>query len=251
MPTGRWPVRSSVQKSWPDRSLVNGRPLGARCSSPLAVLDRGADGDELRHVLAPLVAADVQPHADDAVGAELVGLLLHARHRQLARGVHRLREHLHLLALASSADCWKPMWKIDEPTTSPSGSKPASLTSRNSSTDRSEVNRPRLFCSRRAAAGLGHALQGGRVVGAHAGLLAGRSSAGSSGTVLAGGRDRRAEDVEGDDQVLALVVLAADLAGRRCRASICMPIMPPAPSRCGLRASRGRAPSRARRRRPG
>ncbi len=53
-------------------------------------------------------------------------------------------------SLVFHEDCWKPMWKIDEPTTRPSGSKPASLTSRNSATDRSDVNRPRLFCSRRA-----------------------------------------------------------------------------------------------------
>ena len=37
----------------------------------LAMLDRGADRDELGEIRAPLVAADVQPHADDAVGAEL------------------------------------------------------------------------------------------------------------------------------------------------------------------------------------
>ena len=35
----------------------------------------------------------------DAVGAELVGLLLHARHGQLAGVVHGLREHVHLLVL--------------------------------------------------------------------------------------------------------------------------------------------------------
>ena len=35
---------------------------------------------------------------DDAVGAELIGLLLHPRHRQLAGAVHRLGEHRHLLA---------------------------------------------------------------------------------------------------------------------------------------------------------
>ncbi len=64
-----------------------------------AVLDGGAHGDELGHALTPVVAADRQAHADDAVGAELLGLLLHARHRELARLVHRLREHVHLLAL--------------------------------------------------------------------------------------------------------------------------------------------------------
>src|SRR5207247_4138914 len=64
-----------------------------------AVLDGGADGDELGQIGTPLVAADVQPHPDDAVGAELVGLLLHARHRQLAGVVHGLGEDVHLLVL--------------------------------------------------------------------------------------------------------------------------------------------------------
>jgi hypothetical protein len=104
MPTGRWPVCSSVQNSWPLRSLVNGRPFGARWSSP-PVLDRRADGDELGHVLAPLVAADVEAHADDAVGAELVGLLLHARHRQLAGVVHRLGEDV-ISWLCFHCACW-------------------------------------------------------------------------------------------------------------------------------------------------
>ena len=73
------------------------------------VLDRGADGDELGEVLAPLVAADVEAHADDAVGAELLGLLLHPRHRELARLVHRLREHGQLLVLAVAGHL-QPMW---------------------------------------------------------------------------------------------------------------------------------------------
>ena len=81
------------------REVAGERPaVGRTVQRAVAVLDGGADRDELRHVLAPLVAADVQAHADDAVRAELVGLLLHARHRQLARPVHRLGEHSHLLA---------------------------------------------------------------------------------------------------------------------------------------------------------
>src|SRR4051794_9576718 len=63
------------------------------------MLDGGADRDELGHVLAPFIAADVEPDANDAVGADAVGLLLHARHRQLARVVHGLGEDRHLLAL--------------------------------------------------------------------------------------------------------------------------------------------------------
>jgi hypothetical protein len=61
-----------------------------------AVLDGRPDGNELRQVSAPVVTAHLQPDADDPVGAELVGLLLHAGHRQLARGVHRLREGVEL-----------------------------------------------------------------------------------------------------------------------------------------------------------
>src|SRR6185437_3793192 len=76
----RTPVRSAVQ-------------LAA------AVLDRGADRDELGQVGAPLVAADVEAHADDPIGAELVGLLLHPGHGQLAGVVHRLSQHAELLAL--------------------------------------------------------------------------------------------------------------------------------------------------------
>ncbi len=75
----------------------------------VAVLDGGPDRDELGEVGAPLVAADVQPHADDPVGAELVGLLLHPRHRELAGVVHRLGQHAELLVLVPGA-IWIPMW---------------------------------------------------------------------------------------------------------------------------------------------
>src|ERR1700693_1688413 len=60
------------------------------------MLHGGADREDLGQVLPPLVAADVEPHADDAVGAQLVSLLFHPRHRELTRLVHRLGEHLHL-----------------------------------------------------------------------------------------------------------------------------------------------------------
>ena len=63
------------------------------------MLHRRADRDELGEVRAPVVAADRQAHADDAVGAELVRLLLHARHRQLAGVVHRLGQHAELHVL--------------------------------------------------------------------------------------------------------------------------------------------------------
>ena len=51
----------------------------------VAMLDGRPDRDELGHVRTPLVAPDLQAHADDPVGAELVGLLLHPRHRQMPR----------------------------------------------------------------------------------------------------------------------------------------------------------------------
>ncbi len=38
-----------------------------------------------------------QPNRDDAIRTELVGLLLHANHRELARAVQRLRHHGQLL----------------------------------------------------------------------------------------------------------------------------------------------------------
>jgi hypothetical protein len=54
---------------------------------------------------------------------------------------------------------WMPMWKIDEPTTKPSGSKPASPSSTYSDTDRSEVNTPSAsapaVCARRLSAAWG------------------------------------------------------------------------------------------------
>src|SRR3984957_18479971 len=47
-----------------------GTTVGGTVKDAVAVLDGCADGDELGHVLAPLVAPDVQAHADDAVCAE-------------------------------------------------------------------------------------------------------------------------------------------------------------------------------------
>src|SRR6266568_7207180 len=67
-----------------------------------SVLDGRTQSDELRHLDAPLIAADVESYADDAVGAKLVGFLLHPGHRQLPGRVHRLREHAHFLALFPS-----------------------------------------------------------------------------------------------------------------------------------------------------
>ena len=58
----------------------------------------------------------------------------------------------------------RPMWKIDEPTTKPSGSKPASPSSTYSDTDRSEVNTPSAsapaVCARRLSAAWGSHVAG-------------------------------------------------------------------------------------------
>ena len=74
------------------------------------MLHRGADRDELGQLAAPLVAADVEAHADDAVGAELVGLLLHPGHRELARVVHRLAESTSISWFWFQLPIWKPTW---------------------------------------------------------------------------------------------------------------------------------------------
>ncbi len=59
------------------------------------------------------------------------------------------------------------MWKIELPTTRPTGSNPASVTSRNSLTLRSEVYRPWRFCSRRSTPDSGNPLERRRVVLGH------------------------------------------------------------------------------------
>ena len=89
---------------------MNGRPFGGAVQHALAVLDGGADREELGELAAPLVAADVEAHADDAVGAELVGLFLHARHRELAGVVHRLASARPSPGSGSSCPTWKPTW---------------------------------------------------------------------------------------------------------------------------------------------
>ena len=111
-------VVDAVAEHEPDRAVAGGeqRPevlareiarerTAVRRAVQLAarVLDRRADRDELRELAAPLVPSDLEPHADDAVGGERVGLLLHPRHRELARVVHRLRQHVELLVLAPAA----------------------------------------------------------------------------------------------------------------------------------------------------
>src|SRR5256885_17195310 len=54
--------------------------------------DRGADRRELEDARAPRMVVLVDRHADDAAGAERLGLDLHALHRELARVVERLRD---------------------------------------------------------------------------------------------------------------------------------------------------------------
>ena len=64
---------------------------------------RGAGGHELQHLLAPDVHLHPQLDADDAVGAEVVGLGAHPGHRQLPGAVHRLGQDLQLLVLRPAA----------------------------------------------------------------------------------------------------------------------------------------------------
>ena len=74
-------------------------PVGGPVKLAAPVLDGRPNGDELSQVGAPFVAPDVEPDAHDPVGAELICLLLHARHRELSGVVHRLGQNAHLLVL--------------------------------------------------------------------------------------------------------------------------------------------------------
>src|SRR6202035_660151 len=138
---------------------------GRAVQHSLAVLDRGADRDELGHVLPPLVAADVEPHADNPVGAELVRLLLHTRHRQLARRVHRLGEHRHLLAFL-------PAGHLDSDVVDRAADDKAQRLEAGLLDEEELVHRqvggekPGAVLLRARAPRLGHALQRCRVIGA-------------------------------------------------------------------------------------
>jgi hypothetical protein len=66
------------------------------------MFDRRPDGNELGQLATPFVAADLESNADDAGGLELIRFLLHPRHRQLARVIHRLRQHVELLVCPPS-----------------------------------------------------------------------------------------------------------------------------------------------------
>ena len=88
------------------RQIRGERPAIGSAVRALAgqVPDGGAGCDELQAALAPGVHLHPELHADDAVRAEVIGLGLHARHRELARVVHGLGEDLELLILAPPAD---------------------------------------------------------------------------------------------------------------------------------------------------
>ena len=166
MPTGRCPVRRRVQKSWPERSRRERPAVGRAMQLALAVADRRADGEELGHVLTPLVAADLEADADDPVRAELVGLFLHAGHGELTGGVHRLREHGHLLA-----DLPRGLLEADV-VDRRADDEPERVEAR--LLDEQELGHgevggeePALVLLQPAAPRLWHAFQGGRVVAAH------------------------------------------------------------------------------------
>src|SRR5579862_1871382 len=78
-------------------------PLAVAVGAAVLGLDGGDERDELGGVRAPLVVVHVQTHADDAVGAELGRLGVHAIHRELACFVHRPGELRQLLALGPPA----------------------------------------------------------------------------------------------------------------------------------------------------
>ena len=67
------------------------------------VADRGARGHELQAALPPGVHLQPQLDADDAVGAQVVGLGAHPGHGELPGVVHGLGEDLQLLVLAPAA----------------------------------------------------------------------------------------------------------------------------------------------------
>jgi hypothetical protein len=108
MPTGRYPVLSRVQKILA-REVARERPAVRRpVQDTLAVADRGPEGDELGEVLPPLVAADVEAHPDDAVGAELVGLLLQVI--ASSRAPYMAWDRTAISWLCFQPAIWMPMW---------------------------------------------------------------------------------------------------------------------------------------------
>ena len=187
-----------------------GPAVGGAVHLAFAVLDGRADRDELGEVLAPFVAADVEAHADDAVGAELVGLLLHPRHRQLARLVHRLREHGHLHRLFPARLLVADV--VDRAADDQPERVEAGLLDEQELVDRQVGGEEAAAHLRQPlAAVLGDAFGRGRVVahwvpprtcaGWESALTLTVNDGATAETVLRFGRDARAEDMHGHDQV--------------------------------------------------
>ena len=110
MPSGAYPARIRVQKSWPDRSEVNGRFLLFR---QFLTPPPPAPGSALTAVPTAMNSAMSVPNSfistssrtpDDAVRAERGGLGFHPGHGQLPGVVHGLGQHVELLVLAPAAD---------------------------------------------------------------------------------------------------------------------------------------------------
>jgi ABC-type multidrug transport system fused ATPase/permease subunit len=76
----------------------------ASAAGPVLGLDRRAHRDEFGDVRAELLHFHLEPHADNPVRPQRVGLGLHPGHRQLPGVVHGLRQHVQLLVPAPAAD---------------------------------------------------------------------------------------------------------------------------------------------------
>ena len=106
MPTGRWPVCSSVQNSWPLRSLVKGRPEGARCRAPCSwrtavkhdggVLHRAPSGRPFTSDLSgqefwTLLATGHRP-----VGMVMGSCVYHVAHQSLRQSMRNMGQNVEL-----------------------------------------------------------------------------------------------------------------------------------------------------------
>src|SRR5664280_1546118 len=102
--TGGWPPRAGRPGHCP--SVVQRDDGGGYRQRHLAgcLHHRGPEGEELDGVAATLVGLLLEPHADDARGTELVGLVLHPGHGQLAGLVQCLGEVGELYVLPGRAE---------------------------------------------------------------------------------------------------------------------------------------------------
>jgi hypothetical protein len=69
----------------------------------LGVHNTGADRHEFENVFVPFEPLDRQLDPNDAIGAHVAGFFAHARHRQLARLIHGLRQDAEFLVRGPAA----------------------------------------------------------------------------------------------------------------------------------------------------